>query len=455
MFLINGRSAKQYIGLPVARHTVITYCSLCARFGMYIVFARALGTQKLGTFLLIQWSAALILPIIGIGMTPLASCTLAQIGQSETARSVAGIFHLLWRLQCRRILFYCLAYIPLAAVLALLTRGALPLYLLLIAGLGTLPLLLSAIVSTTLQGLRHYDLLAGIRFFNTLLQLSLVLVAVRIHGNPLGMLLLAPALANIITLTLALLCIVRLLPLHTAIEPGPLLRERVERGYRPTWLLFLSDSVIWRELLFFLLLLTYWHIPAMLSFYALGILLCTRLIKVAPRCFENLLVPLQSRRHSIRQYSVYTAFVRTTCTITSIAAVLCLALAFCCPLLIETCFGAAYLPVVLPLRILLIAVVFASSATVGLTYLTQNARRREQLWLGVGTAVLHLGLGIPCILMWGVPGAALASTIAHIVSSTSTFLLCRRHLVTGPHLHGPSNGGYFHLRSSNRSLLQG
>lgn len=91
--------------------------------------------------------------------------------------------------------------------------------------------------------------------------------------------------------------------------------------------------------------------------------------------------------------------------------------------------GSAYLPMVTPLRVLLIAVVFGSVATVSLTYLTRNAWKREQVWLGVGTAMLHIGLAVPSIVLWGIVGAAIASTIAHVISTTGTILLCRRLLL--------------------------
>ncbi len=430
MFLSNERVVKQRIIQPGIWRLSMACGSLCVRFCTYIVVARALGTQNFGILLFLQWIATLFLPLLGIGMTPLASRTIAEIQRYETPHSIAGIFHLLWQQQCQRIVLYCLAYVPLTLLLSLFTRGAIPLFLFLIAGLAALPLLLSGIVSATLQGLRHYNLLAGLRFFSTLLNFCLALVAMQIHRSLLGMFLLAPAFASIVTLTLALICITKFLPLHAVIEPGPLLRERVERGQRPSWLLFLLDSVVWRELLFLVLILLYWHMPSALGFYTFSMLLCVHLIEVAPIVFVTCLVPLLSRLFPAQHYhSTYDVFVRTSSMIAMIAVVLCTPLILCCPLLITTCFGVAYLPMVTPLRVLLIAVVFGSIATVSLTYLTRYARKREQLWLGIGIAVLHIGLGVPCILLWGINGAAIASTIAHVVASTGTILLCRNTLL--------------------------
>ncbi len=432
MVLSHKRVAKQRIIQRGTWRLSMACGSLCVRFSTYMVIAHALGTQNFGILLFIQWIATLLLPLIGIGMTPLASRTIAEIQHDETSYNTAGIFHLLWRQQCKRIVLYCLVYVPLALLVALFTKGAIPLFLFLIAGLAALPLLLSNIVSATLQGLRRYNLLAGLRFVSTLLNLCFALVAIQVHKSLLGMFLVMPAFASIATLTLALVCIAKFLPLHKVIEPGPLLRERVERGQRPSWLLFLLDSVVWREFLFLALIMLYWHTPSVLGFYAFSVLLCTHLIEIAPTIFVTCLVPLFSRLFPVQRYNnTYDAFVRTSSMVAMIAVALCTLLTLFCPLLIETCFGVTYLPMVMPLRILLIAVVFGSIATVSLTYLTRYTRKHEQVWIGIGTAILHIGLGVPCILLWGIIGAAVASTIAHVVASTSTVLLCRRFLLQG------------------------
>ena len=430
MFLSNEHIAKQHVIQPGAWRLSITCCSLCMRFCTYIVFARALGTQKFGILLFVQLIATLFLPFIGVGMTPLARRTIAEIQHRETSYSIAGIFHLLWRQQCQRIFIYCLAYIPLASLLALLTKDAVPLFLLLIGGLAALPLFLSSIVGATLQGLRRYNLLAGLRFFSALLNLCFVLVGIQVHRAIVGILLLTPAFASLIMLTIALTYIAKFLPLHKVTEPGPLLRERVERGLRPSWLHFLLDSVIWRELLFLVMLSLTQNTLSILGFYAFCILLCTHLIEVAPTFFVTSFVPFLSRLFPVQHYAnTYDAFVRTSSAVAIIAVVLCTLLTLCCPVFIVTCFGVAYLPMVSPLRVLLIAVVFGSTATVSLTYLAQLGHKREQLWLGIGTAGMHIGLGIPCILLWGIAGAAIASTIAHVIASTGTILLCRKLLL--------------------------
>ena len=75
--------------------------------------------------------------------------------------------------------------------------------ILLLAGLSTLPLLLSNIAGTTLRGLRRADLLIMLQLFTVLLSLLLIVVAMRINGKPIEAFQLAFALASTLTLILA------------------------------------------------------------------------------------------------------------------------------------------------------------------------------------------------------------------------------------------------------------
>jgi len=432
MFISYERAVadKQRVVRPSLWRLGMSGCSLCVRLGTYVVVARALGTQNFGVLLFTQWLASLLIPFIGVGMTPLASYRMVELHYQETAYTIAGIFHLRWRQQCHRTLLYCTLYVPLALLLSLLLKEAIPFFLFLVAGLAATPLLLSGVASTTLQGLRRYNLLASLRFFSTLLNFCLVFLVTHEHGQVVGMLLLVPAFTGILTLTIALLCITKFLPFHDALEPGPLLRERIEQSQRPSLLLFLLDTVIGRELLFLVLLLMYGQTFTAFSYYAFSLLLCTHLVEVAPTLFITCVLPITSRLLRKQIYTdTYNAFVKTSYAIALLAGVLCTCISICCPLIISVCFGNSYLPMVTSFRILLSGVVAGSVATVSLTYLAQHKRRREQTWLSIGTAILHIGLALPCIMLWGIVGAALASTIAHVTLTIGMVLICRKFLL--------------------------
>ncbi len=432
MFISHERSipGKGSIARPGILRLGMTACSLLIRFSTYAVIARTVGPQGFGIILFAQWLANVPLPIIGVGMSPLTNRRIAEIQSCEPLRSVAGIFRFVWRQQCRRALLYCAAYIPLAFTLSLLFKETIPLLLLLLTGLSALPLLLSNVVGMTLQGIRRYDLLAMLRLFNALLNFLLVVLTTQIRNEQMAALLLAPAFAHVVTLTIALFCIMRLLPLREALKPGPLLTERIRQSLRHPVLLFILDVIVWRELLLLILFLIHWHNTAELGFYTFSLLLCTRIMEVAPTLLTTCVIPLFSHLFPGHHYTnAYDAFVKTSCSIALLAVFIYTILTFSSPFLIVTCFGSAYRPMILPLRILLIGAVFGSIATVSLTYLTRSEQRREQVWLAIGAALVHVVLAVPCILILGMVGAAIASAIAHIISTTGFIVVCRKLLI--------------------------
>ncbi len=430
---------KQRTMRPGIVRVGMTSCALCVRFCTYVVVARVLGVQNFGSLLFVQWVAALLLPLVGISMTPLATRRITEILHDETRHSIAGIFHLLWRQQCRRALLYCLTYCCLTFPLSLLMHNAIPLSLFLFAGFTALPLLFGGVVSVILQGTGRYNLLAGLRFLSTLLTLCFTLLLVQSKSASPAMLLLPAAFSSMLTLTLALLYLTKLLPLRNALTTGPLLRERIEQGQRPAPLFFLLDIIAWRELLLMLLLFLHWHTLPALGFYIFSMVFCSRLVEVVPTLFITCVLPVLTRFFPVRHYmNTYDAFVRTSCSVALVAGVLCMLVSACCPMLLSMCFGAAYLPMVTPLRILVISVVFGSISTVSLTALAQHSQahhsrrtQHAQVQLGLVIAVVHVGLAVPGILLWGVVGAALASTIAHVVSTIGTLLLSRKLLLQG------------------------
>jgi len=179
-----------------------------------------------------------------------------------------------------------------------------------------------------------------------------------------------------------------------------------------------------------LVLFLHWHTLPALGFYLFSMLLCSRLVEVVPTLFITCILPVIAKVFPIRRYTdAYDAFVQTSCSVALVAVTLCLLVSAYSPLLLTAALGTAYLPMLVPLRILLIAVVFGSISTVSLTALAQQKQKHTQVWLGLGVAAVHIALAVPCILLWGVIGAALAGTIAYIASAVGTIVLCRKELL--------------------------
>ncbi|MEO8970255.1 MAG: polysaccharide biosynthesis C-terminal domain-containing protein, partial [Ktedonobacteraceae bacterium] len=302
-------------------------------------------------------------------------------------------------------------------------------------GLGALPLLLSGIVGVTLRGLRRFDLLATIHLFSAVAGLFLITVAAQVSLAPgeqsvqIGLLLLASALAGTFSLVIGVICVMRLLPVRNATQPNGMVADRLTRGLSNSVPLFLLDGIVWQRSE--VLLLGHWQSTAQLGFYSLSAIISAHMMEFSPMALSTCILPLIVRTMPRWRYaSAADAFVKTSLYVALLALPLCFLTIVFCPTIVLFCFGAAYLPVVLPLRLLTVSATIGSIATVSLTHLAGGERRRAQIRLGMVAAVLNIVLAVPLIVLWGIAGAALASMIAQLVSATGSILICRK-LISG------------------------
>lgn len=375
----------------------------------------------------VLWLATVAVPAIGIGMSSMTSRYLADIQGQEDLHIVAGIFSFVWRQQYRRILLYCLPYLALAWPLSWFFGSSAPLPLIFLAGLSALPRLLSGVASITLRSLRRFDLLSAIHLFGTVATLLLVILATQQQGDPVGLLLLISVIVGTATLIIALLCILRLLPIREANAPGVLLKDRITRGLNNSLLLFTLDLIVWQR--GELLLLAHSTNTTDLGLYALSSIVSTHIIDIAPTLLSTCILPLLLHYVPSQRYtSASDAYVKNTRYVALIAIPLCISVSIFCPGIISFCLGSAYAPVIIPLRILLISAAFGSIATVSLTHLANGDRKQAQIKLGLWAGGLNLLLAVPCIIFWGVTGAAIASAIAQILSATGSIVLCTRYI---------------------------
>ncbi len=429
MILRHSRTTTESKGVihPGFWRLTATGCSVLLDAGSTVIVARVLGPAAFGTYAFVLWLALVAVPAIGVGMSTLTSRHIADIQRGEHPRVVAGVFQFVWRRQARSILLYCLVYVLLAYPLSRFFGTSAPLLFLLLAGLSAPPLLLSGVAGITLRSLHRFDLLSAIHLFGTLTTLLLVFLASQLDGELTGIFLFISAAAGTLTLTMALICIVRLLPIGNALGPGPLLKDRLTRGLSNSLLLFTLDVIVWQRSE--LLLLARWRSPAELGFYTLSSLISTRVMGIAPMLLSSCVFPLLMRYvPNFRYTDAYEAFTKTSLYVAALAILTCSLAIIFCPGGIAFCFGSAYLPLVAPLRILLVSGAYGSIATISLTHLAHGERKRAQIWLGTGAALLNIVLAFPCIILWGMTGAAIASAAAQIVSATGSILICRRYI---------------------------
>ncbi len=419
---------KQGVSRPGAWSLGTAVCSFALNVATIVVIARTLGPKNFGIYMFVLWLATAAVPAIGVGMSSVTSRYLASIQGREKPRLIAGIFRFVWQRQYRSIRLYCCIYLLLAWPLSWFFGAKAPLLLLLLAGLSALPILLSGVASITLRSLRRFDLLAALRLFGAGTSLLLVFMATQFQGEQTGMFLLASAITSTLTLMMALFCILCLLPMKQAVEPGMLLQDRLTRGLSNSLLLFILDGIVWQGSE--MLLLAHGYSTAALGFYALSSLISTRVIGIAPTIFSTCILPLVLRYMPGQHYiSAGDAFLKTSHYIALLAVPLCLGAFFCCPILISWCFGAAYLGVVTPLRILLVSALCGSVATISLTHLAHGERKRAQIHLGIVAALINILLAVPLIAFLGVTGAAMASAMAQIVSAIGSICICKKMIL--------------------------
>jgi O-antigen/teichoic acid export membrane protein len=404
--------------------------------GSSILVARTLGPGAFGIYTGALWLATVAIPVIGVGMSNATSRHMIEIQQHHDSRMAAGLFRFVWRRQSRSMLVYCGVYVLLALPLSWWFGANAPMFVVLLAGLCALPLLLSGVVGVTLRGLQRFDLLATIHLFSAVAGLFLITLAAQVAVVPgerseqIGLFLLASALATTLSLAVGVISVMRLLPVRDATQPHVLVVDRLTRGLSNSVPLFLLDGIVWQRSE--VLLLGHWQSTAQLGFYSLSAIISTHMMEFSPMALSTCILPLVVRTFPRWRYaSAADAFVKTSLYVTLLAVPLCILTIVFCPTIVVFCFGAAYLPVVAPLRLLTVSATIGSIATVSLTHLANGERRKVQIRLGVVAAILNVILAVPLIVLWGITGAALASMIAQLVSALGSILICRKLIFPG------------------------
>lgn len=419
-----GVSRKHAVIRPGFWRVSATVCTLLLGLLATILIARLLGPDNFGRYAFALWLATAAAPAIGVGLSAWSHRALAELQSHETPQVMAGLFYTLLRKQNRAVLLYGAIYLLLVFPSAWFFGANVPALLLILAGLSAPVLMLNAVASIMLRALRRFDLLACIHLAGASMTLLLVVLSMQSTISGLSqayLLLLASVTASVFMLFIAFLCIVRLLPLRLAQEPGEATQKRLKAGLRSSAALFVLDTLVWQRAE--LLLLGHGHAAADLAYYTLASVISTRLMQLIPIALTTGVLPILLRLLPRLHYSnERDAWHRTTLAMTSLALLVCAPVIYFCPAIVTFFFGPAYLPVVLPLRMLLIATALGSSATVSMTRLADGEHRRAQLGIGLAAAALNIALAIPFIAYWGVMGAALASASAQSVSAFGSVL---------------------------------
>lgn len=396
---------------------------LCARL-LYacacMLLAYQIGPQKLGILLFVQWLAVFSVPALGADISQSASRRIAYLQSREAPRLIAGTFYFLWHNQHRNIARYCLLYLPITYGLSHLLTG-ISFNILLLAGLTTLPIQLSNVVSTTLRSLRRTDLLALLDIFAALLYLLFLILFTQIMGTSTEIVLLIGALTSTLALIMGVMSIIQLLPLGNARAPGIFLRERLQQQLRHPWLHFLLDAIVWQRCE--LLLLACLCRAQETGLYALAALVSSSCIGLMPYVLTRWIYPLfftffPRPRYDTKSLSFF-CISRDLLFLTTACSLFIMLLA---PEIIPLFLGKAYQPVTPLLTIFLIAATLGSVATTGIAHLKQHSKVLN--WFQIGIAISKI-IAIPiCFYCWNIAGVALVSASAQGIFASVIITLC-------------------------------
>jgi O-antigen/teichoic acid export membrane protein len=104
--------------------------------------------------------------------------------------------------------------------------------------------------------------------------------------------------------------------------------------------------------------------------------------------------------------------------------ILCIAAALVAPFAVQLLFGAAFIPAVAPLRVLLIGIIPMSAASIISSYYTLNAKKPQYPLVIAGTSALICGaISLILIPRIGIIGAAIGTTVSYVLTVIASMIL--------------------------------
>jgi O-antigen/teichoic acid export membrane protein len=379
------------------------------------IIARSLGPEPMGTYHLVTWFFTMAAILVNLGFVTTTMKYMAEALGREDLREAGGTLAFgLRQIGLNGAIVTAGWLLAVPAVQRAYPQHDLGLYMG-VAAAVILPSAVTALLTAALQGLQRYGQVAIATGAYTVALTAGTLLALGLQAG-IGGLLVAMASANTLAAGLYLWF------LHSW-QPG-WWREGVSAERRATlrrysaslMVLILLDAIVWqRSGVFFLGL---WAPPSEVAFYAMAFGLATMAMRMIPGTLVGLLIPSMSRSFGSGDLAqvgaIYQLAGRWMAFLALPVAVGGSALGRA---ITEVLYGPAFLPMADVL-----AVMFASGALVmvfgfpasSVLYAVEG--QRFLVRVGLGTAVLNLGLAVWLIPHFGAMGAAAATAVAQVAS---------------------------------------
>jgi O-antigen/teichoic acid export membrane protein len=268
-----------------------------------------------------------------------------------------------------------------------------------------------------LAGVQRFDRIAVVSLYVAIAQVTAVGIAAFLHAGVLGML--WATLAGLAIGTLLAYQAVHGLLLKLAAHPSSPSPEMADlyaqiRKFSLTIsYILLLDTIVWQrsEVLF---LKWYSTLPE-IAFYTLAYSVVSKMGDIAS-VFTGTLLPFYSESFGRSGLQEMGSAFRNSLKYLQMGMVpLCVLGIVVAKPLVELLYGAKFLPLVLPLQILILSLAFTSIGGVGSPLLVGTGKQAFIAWYGSFVAVLNLTMDFILIPRHGALGAAIANCTAQIV----------------------------------------
>jgi O-antigen/teichoic acid export membrane protein len=391
-------------GIRLAIGVVATICTSA-------IMARTLGPANMGAYSYTIWLAGTLGILANIGLPAALTKFVSEFvgrGDSATAARLA-----------KRLLIIQFA-------MALGVSGATACFVVLRTPSSNIILLAAVMVlfqallqglTATLAGVQRFDRIAIISSYVALAQVVSVIIARSLHAGVIGMLW-ATLGGLLIGSWLSYRSVDRLLlklsePCPSSVVGMTDLYSRIRHFSLTLTYVLLLDTIIWQrsEVLFLK-----WYSPLPeLAFYTLAYSVASKFNEVAST-FSGTLLPLFSAsygRNGLRD--IGPIFLNATKYVQMGIVPLCLMGVVVAKPVVRLLYGTTYLPLVLPLQILIGSLAVTCIGAVGSPLVVGTGKQGFIAVWGTFVAILNLVLDLMLIPRYGAVGAALANSTAQVI----------------------------------------
>ncbi|MGE5309296.1 MAG: flippase [Deltaproteobacteria bacterium] len=400
----------------LARNTFFNFIAkmlgfVCAMI-VSVITARMLGPARFGSYSLVSTTLTVAGLCANLGLSSVAIKFTSEISGDSRKGDREALFSYLLR-------FKLLATVVMVAVLLLLSGpfarfyrdNDLRLYVI-VSALGLLPSGMAWLFANIISGLQEYRTFARRTMIVAPLTVISSFLALQAGWGIMG-LICVTVFVNLVEFLFYYLVLRPRFRFRFDLPLPSGFRGRVMRYNLQVFGIIFLDAIVWqRSEVFFL---GKFRSPQEVGFYSLAYSVIEKVLLFLPSILSGVLMPAVSELYGKKDGErIKKLYVNSTRYLLAIAVPLSLGTVFLSPVIVRALFGAAYLPVVPVLNILLISGVFGIVASAGSS--VQYATENQDFILKVGSlvAIGNIALDLWLIPRYGAVGAAVANSTAQV-----------------------------------------